>query len=95
MKYFMSTTPLAQLPPGTWPLLTQPIDHTNDNGDGTVSLSEPGGLVVSCQPGGAIATRVAGTDAAYERCVLGEQVVTFYPDASFPPYQYAIAAVPN
>jgi hypothetical protein len=95
MHYAMSTVPLATLPLGTWPVLTQAIDHINDNGDGTSSLSEPGGLVVSCQPGGAIATRVAGTDAAYERCVVTEHVVTFQPDGSFPPYQYAIAAVPN
>lgn len=95
MKYWMSLTPLDQLPPGTWPKLTQPIASVIDNGDGTVALVEPNGVTVSCQPGGAIETRQAGTDAAYERCVLGANVVTYQPDASQPPYQYAIAGVPD
>ncbi len=95
MNYWMSLTPLDQLPPGTWPKLTQPITAILDNQDGTVALVEPSGVTVSCQPGGAIETRVKGTDAAYERCVLGEHVVTYQPDASQPPYQYAIAAVPD
>jgi hypothetical protein len=95
MSYWMSVVPLDQLPPGTWPKLTQPIASVIDNGDGTVALVEPGGVTVSCQPGGTIQTRAPGTDAAYERCILGANVVTYQPDTSQQPYQFAISQVPN
>ena len=56
------------------------IDHTNDQGDGTVTLSRVDGTVVSCQPDGSIQSRPDGTNGPYERAVLSNSFVIFCPD---------------
>lgn len=71
MKSAIGILPLANL---------MVIDHTNDLGNGTVTLTRTDGLVVSCQPGGVLQTRPAGTAGPYETAVIDGSLVTYCPD---------------
>lgn len=53
-----------------------------DQGDGTVTVANVDGTVVSVQPDGRIETRPAGTAGAYERATLVGQMLFFCPDAA-------------
>lgn len=82
----LSTTPLCTL------LLA---DHTNDQGDGTVTISMADGMVVSCQPDGSLQFRPDGTNGPWERCVIDGPLATFNPDGVHG-YRFSIAMkVPN
>ncbi len=80
---------------GQVPLTSLLVVTVNDMGDGTSTLSHADGSVVSCQPGGTLQTRVAGTTGPYERCVLDGTLAIFCPD-NVTAYSFAFAAtVPN
>lgn len=80
---------------GQVPLTSLLVVTVNDMGDGTSTLSHADGSVVSCQPGGTLQTRVAGTAGPYERCVIDGTLATFCPD-SVNAYSFAFAVkVPN
>jgi hypothetical protein len=82
MKSAISQLPLANL---------MVIDHTNDLGNGTVTLSRTDGLVVSCQPGGALQTRPTGTAGPYEIGVIDGALITYCPDG-VTAYTFSFAA---
>lgn len=86
MKSALGTVPLTSL---------IVVASVNDQGDGTVTLSRTDGLVLSCQPGGALQTRPAGTAGPYEKCVLDGTLAFFSPD-SVTAYGFSFALkVPN
>lgn len=89
MYYAISTVPVATL--------AAPLLKVNDLGDGSSTLSRiTDGQVLSCQPGGSMELRPAGSAGAYERCVVAGGTATFNPTGqNGMGYVWALKATPN
>lgn len=61
---------------GPWQL----VNVNPSSAAGKSVLSRPDGTVVSVNPDGGIESRPAGTDAAWEQCVIDGGIVTYCAD---------------
>jgi hypothetical protein len=94
MTYAINPVALDQLDGTKWPVLTVFVTVVNV-GSGESVLVNADGNVRSWQPGGFWEDRPPGTAGVYERCILDGHVVTYRPDITQRPTQFAIGKVPN
>jgi len=75
-KYIKEITIMQAMSLEPLDIVCKVVDHLNNQADGTVTVSNKDGTIVSVQPDGSVQSLPAGTNGAYERArVMGDKLV--------------------